>query len=171
VGVLAPAVTCVRKNLHVGEYMSTTINVRKLTLDKIESPDGTNSYEPPKGWRQITVDEFTLSHFNNMLPDHIENRQFIWHKTDAPYNKIYIHAQLYWYADNTGIAFHKEWVYNPKIREGKWVMFYFAFGCNHQFKELSQKECRARDIPHYGNCWHVHECQLCKRTNSYDSSD
>lgn len=151
--------------------MSKTINVRKLTYETIESPDGTDGFEAPKGWRPISLEELTLSHFNNQLPSLIENRQFNWYDEKEPYGKIRVHATLYWYPDNTGVAFHKEWVYDPKTREGQWEMRFFAFGCKHQFKELSQKECHARNMPHYGNCWHTHECQLCKRTMSYSSDD
>lgn len=149
--------------------MTKTINVRKITRETIESPDGTNSYEPPNGWRAITPEELALSHFTTQFPDFIECRQFNWDKESAPYGKMRIHAMMYWYPDKTGVAFHNEWVYDPKTHEGEWKVMYFAFGCKHQFRELSREECRALDIPHYGNCWHVEECQQCQRITSYSS--
>ena len=48
---------------------------------------------------------------------------------------------------------------------------YFAhFGCDHEYRELSMNECRARKISHLGMCWHVVECKHCGRIESYDSS-
>jgi hypothetical protein len=148
-----------------------TVRVLKLVSEYIDSPDGTDSYEMPKGWRSISVEELALTRFNTDCPIFIEQRQFNWDKDTPPYGKKRIHATLYWYHDKTGVAFHKEWVFNPTKREGQWQLSYFAFGCNHKFKELSPAESRARGVEHYGNCWHVHECQLCKYVNSYDSSD
>lgn len=43
--------------------------------------------------------------------------------------------------------------------------------CIHDFKELGGKECRERNIVHWGMCWHVQECIKCKRIISYDTSD
>lgn len=151
--------------------MSKTVRVLKLVSEYVSSPDGTGGYEMPKDWRPITVEELALTRFNTESPEFMEKRQFIWDKDTPPYGKKRIDATLYWYGDKTGIAFHKEWVYNPTQKQGKWELFYFAFGCDHKFKELSQEESRSRGIEHYGNCWHVHECQNCKFINSYDSSD
>lgn len=151
--------------------MSKSVRVFKLAGEYVESPDGTNSYEMPKGWRSITMEELALSNFNNITPEFIEHRQFNWDNDSAPYGKKRIIAQLYWYPDKTGVAFHKEWVYNSKTKQGQWELSYFAFGCKHQFMELSPEESRAQGIAHYGNCWHVHQCQQCKFINSYDSSD
>jgi len=151
--------------------MPKTVHVLKLVSEYIDSPDGTDSYEMPKGWRPITLEELALSRFNNESPAFIEHRQFDWHNDTPPYGKKRIIAILHWYHDKTGVAFHKDWIYNPTKREGQWELSYFAFGCRHQFKELSTEESRARGVAHYGNCWHVHECQLCKYVNSYDSSD
>lgn len=153
--------------------MPKTIRVLKLATEFIDSPDGTDNYEMPNGWRSITTEELALSQFNNESPEFIERRQFDWHSDTQPYGKKRIHATLYWFFDKTGIAFHKEWIYNPGQKQGQWKLFYFAFGCKHQFKELSQQECRAMNIFHYGNgsCWHVHQCQQCKHLTSYDSSD
>lgn len=151
--------------------MSKNLRAFRLIVDFIESPDGTDSYEMPKDWRPITMEELALSKFGHETPDFIERRQFNWSNNAPPYDTKRIHATMYWYGDKTGVAFHKEWVYNPSQREGQWTMFYFAFGCKHQFKELSVEESRSRDILHFGNCYHVHECQLCKVIDSYDSSD
>jgi hypothetical protein len=153
------------------KQMQKTVRVLKLVSEYIDSPDGTDSYEMPKGWRPITLEELTLSRFNNESPAFIEHRQFDWHSDTSPYGKRRIIAILHWYHDKTGVAFHKDWVYNPTKKEGQWELSYFAFGCKHQFKKLSPEESRARGLEHYGNCWHVHQCQKCQFINSYDSSD
>ncbi len=148
-----------------------TVRVLKLVSEYVTSPDGTDSYEMPKDWRPITMEELALSRFNNESPIFIERRQFNWYADTQPYGKKRINATLYWYHDKTGVAFHKEWLYKPSERNGQWVISCFAFGCKHQFKELSQAESLVRGIEHHGNCWHVHECQQCKHIDSYDSSD
>jgi hypothetical protein len=153
--------------------MSKTVRVLKMVSEYVDSLDGTDSYEMPKGWRSITLEELALSKFNNETPAFIEHRQFNWHSDIQPYSKKRITAILHWYHDKTGVAFNKEWVYNPTKKEGQWEISCFAFGCKHQFKELSQEECLKREfpLPHYGMCWHVHECKLCDYVDSYDSSD
>lgn len=41
----------------------------------------------------------------------------------------------------------------------------------HQFREISQEECRARKIYHGGSCYHVSECLKCGVQKHTDSSD
>lgn len=157
--------------------MEKNLRVLKLVPEIIPSVDGTDWYEVPVGWRPITMAELAVSQFNNELPVHIEQRQFNWEQSTLPYGRKRIHATLYWYADKTGIAFHKEWVYkngegrNSGSNQDGWQLSCYAFGCKHQYRELSAEECRAIGVAHYGNCWHVHRCELCKYINSYDSSD
>ena len=43
--------------------------------------------------------------------------------------------------------------------------------CVHQMRELSQKECKARNIEHWGMCWHVYECWKCGLIRAVDSGD
>lgn len=43
--------------------------------------------------------------------------------------------------------------------------------CVHDWKELSQAQCREKSITHHGMCWHVYECTKCGRTMAQDSSD
>lgn len=42
--------------------------------------------------------------------------------------------------------------------------------CIHEFKELSQKECKEESINHYGNCDHVYRCLNCNQIRHVDSS-
>lgn len=41
----------------------------------------------------------------------------------------------------------------------------------HAYRELNQLECRAQNLYHGGNCYHVQECTVCGRNSAYDSSD
>jgi len=47
---------------------------------------------------------------------------------------------------------------------------YFELGCDHDYRELGQKECKDRGIKHWGMCWHEWECKKCGQRKSYDSS-
>jgi hypothetical protein len=44
-------------------------------------------------------------------------------------------------------------------------------GCIHEWKELSVKECREKNITHWGMCWHQYQCNHCGKLMSQDSSD
>lgn len=55
-------------------------------------------------------------------------------------------------------------VYDDPIR-------FFRIGCEHEYRELSQKECKEQNIYHAGRCWHVNKCEKCSHIEAYDSSD
>ena len=40
-----------------------------------------------------------------------------------------------------------------------------------KYRELTLAECRTREIPHHGVCWHFLECTRCGRRRCYDSGD
>lgn len=42
---------------------------------------------------------------------------------------------------------------------------------DHEYKELSQAECRKLGVYHGGNCYHVEKCIHCGNVAAYDSSD
>ena len=42
--------------------------------------------------------------------------------------------------------------------------------CVHEYRELSDLECRERNIHHFGMCWHVYTCEKCGHIISQDSS-
>ena len=147
-----------------------TITVKKLVYETIESPDGTDSYEMPVGWRRITTEEFAAHRLTSDDPVYIEHRQFDWDSDQVPYGKVRIHAMMLWDSDKTGIAIHKQWQ-SGGFANGEYVLSYFAFGCKHEYMELSQAQCHARKLYHSGRCWHTHECQKCHHINAYDSSD
>lgn len=43
--------------------------------------------------------------------------------------------------------------------------------CIHNYKEITQAECRRRGVSHFGNCYHVCRCPKCGAITAYDSSD
>lgn len=130
------------------------------------APDGTRYNDPPKGLRRIDEKAFAQSKYFSYSPELIEFRQIYVKSNDdlSPDRKgIMISMTLYWFHDDTGIAIHADY-WKGKVE-------YFAFGCKHEYKELSQEECRERNIQHYGRCYHVSECKKCGYINAVDSSD
>lgn len=152
--------------------MRKVVQVSKVVYDSTESLDGTSSYEIPKEWRRLPTENLGTTHLASQTPEFIEHRQFDWHDDQPPYSKKRIHAILFWFADKTGVAIHNEWVRTGKPGDnGAYVVTYFVFGCEHQYKALSPDEARAIGVYHGGSCWHVNQCQKCHHLNSYDSSD
>lgn len=147
-----------------------TLIVGKVVSESVESPDGTSSHEMPKGWRRIEAEEFEASKMGYEKPAFIEHRQFDWDNDVVPYGKRRIYAMLYWFQDKTGVAIHREWV-GTGLAKGRYQATFFAFGCKHEYRELSRDEARAIDVYHGGSCYHVHQCKLCSHVDAYDSSD
>ena len=56
---------------------------------------------------------------------------------------------LYHFWDGTGIGIGNDFW-------GGKVLYYKFSGCEHTYRELTQKECREKDIMHHGMCWHVY---------------
>lgn len=48
---------------------------------------------------------------------------------------------------------------------------YARFGCDHQWRGVTQQECHERNILHMGRCYTVRECTLCGKIEGIDSSD
>ncbi len=72
---------------------------------------------------------------------------------------------LYFFYDGTGIAMTHTYGKNKMLR-------YFKFAsCEHNYSELSMKECQSRGIYYSGNCYHVYECTKCNWIEAVDSSD
>lgn len=131
----------------------------------------------PLGWRELTTMEFANSQFRayswawdeyrQMIPETSEKRPAYltynkWQKRDVATTLC---ARLFFYDDGTGLAIVADG-YNDKA-----PVRFFAFGCEHDYHELSSAECHKRGIYHAGRCWHVNECLTCKHVLSYDSSD
>ena len=144
-----------------------------MSLDKLVScggdalaPDKTKYNDPPIGLRRITEKDFVQGKFFMYNPMFIEHRQiYVKSKEDLTGDRkgIMIDMILYWFHDGTGVAMHRDYS-GGKVE-------YFAFGCKHEYRELSQDQCRVRGIHHWGRCYHVYECKLCDYIDAVDSSD
>ena len=137
---------------------------------KLQKQHGTYNDFPP-GWRRITEAEFVGSRYFGYTPQFTEHRQMCrppQHMTEGHM----LGAVLYFFDDGTGVAVeahrppHK---YNEKRPVP--VVRYYAFGCAHEYREMSMAECKTEEITHNGNCWHVFLCEKCGQVNAYDSSD
>lgn len=133
--------------------------IQKIEHVDIESIDGTDDNVEPIGFREITEKEFAQSQFFQYTPDYMESRQIY----DSKLSDKAFTVEIFWFQDKTGLALSRDYW------EGK--MRYFACGCDHNYKELSQKECQKAGIAHEGRCWHVLKCKKCKHIYSVDSSD
>ena len=131
----------------------------KADEDRIEKEYGGYNYAPPN-WKEIKEEEFTTSHFFTYTPKFSEYRQIIF--GDISKGEM-MSVQMFYFHDGTGVALYPDW------REGKVRYFKFA-KCDHDSVELTQDECKKRDIQHFGMCWHVYECKKCGYIESYDSS-
>lgn len=122
--------------------------------------------EKPNGWRAITQEEFATSVFFSYMPTAIEFRQV---KQDEKRGNLSCYMYYYW--NGTGIALASECTYTPRAPSSVTSVKYFAFGCKHEYAELSRDMAHAAGIYHAGRCYHVTKCTKCGHVWSYDSSD
>jgi hypothetical protein len=139
--------------------------LEKLVHTDEKAPDGTQFNDPPIGLRRITEKEFVRSQFFVETIALEEYRQIhVEDKITLKRGRNHMIAlKMYWFHDGTGVAIHNDY-WGEKVE-------YFAFGCQHDYHELSKDECVKRGIQHWGMCWHVTECSKCNYINCYDSSD
>lgn len=117
----------------------------------------------PEGWREITEKEFSCSSFFYYSPLYIEaGNTFCYSPNGTPLSQSFS-ATLFYLPNKTGVAIQTEY-WKQKVR-------YYKFGCAHQYKELSSQECKNKNISHFGNCYHVYQCQICGDIKVEDSSD
>lgn len=129
-----------------------------MTKVKTEKFGGYN--DPPPNFKEMTELEWAQSSYFSQDPIHKEFRQFVITGTNG--RNTYHNFRLYYMDEHSGYAITNEY-YEGKVRV-------FKFGCEHRYKELSQAECRDKKINHYGNFFHVTECENCGHIMCYDSS-
>ena len=132
--------------------------------------------DAPPGWREITPKELaSRTHYGSRLPDTIEFRQFILPETKDAERPVYQDVNLQRFYDGTGVAIVMNFWGGQRYGDDGWEkgvhVRFFAFGCDHDRRELSYTECHKRGIRHEGKCWHVHECRKCGHIEGHDSSD
>lgn len=121
-------------------------------------------------WKLLTEKEFAQSKFFSYSPIiyvyeqiHISNDKELYELIPFDDDKTYArNFQLFWTSVNEGYAIYSDY--------WKGKIYYFQFGCQHEYAELSYETCKKRGITHHGHCWHVTECKKCGDIFSYDSS-
>lgn len=137
--------------------------IYELTVSEQSQEPGTYN-KAPKGWKEISEKDFARSMFFTYSPKSMEHRQVFYDwDGNALGEKYWLSITMFHMHDGTGFAMSSEWT-DGKVR-------YFRFGCEHQYRGLSQQECRDRGIAHFGSCYHVSECGVCGHIKSIDSSD
>jgi len=117
----------------------------KRLLDQLETPYN-HLYE---GWREITECEFTRSGFFNVPIVATQYKQVM---LPSEQEKGSRSIRAFLFQDGAGVAMSQDY-WQGKIR-------YFAFGCQHEFKEET-----------IGRCLHQHTCIKCGFVQIIDSSD
>lgn len=102
------------------------------------------------------------------VPNYIEFRQVL----NIPDASTILSTQIYWYYNFAiAIVYPDNWgLERDKVKYDTGLR-YFRIGCEHDFRELTRKECLNREIDHYGMCYHVYECENCGVIEAHDSSD
>lgn len=127
----------------------------------------------PTNWRVISEAEFAKSDFFIYLWDDVKHMQLLATENGDPaavelrngkYYSMMLTVRIFSYRNRSdGYAISRS------HEDG--VVFYFRWGCQHKFKELTLRECEEKQIYHGGRSFHVYKCSLCGDINSIDSSD
>ncbi len=122
----------------------------------------------PDQLRTITEKEFAQSNFFTYSPDKVEYRQVHGCSDEITKQLGYdrqqmIELRLYYMTDGGGFALHNNY--------WKGTIHFLKFGCEHNYRELSQLEAVENNVSHYGMCYHVYKCQTCGHIMAQDSSD
>lgn len=157
---------------------------------QFEFSSGNSGYRNLKTGEWIYSDEYQLRQYVEDFGDY--------NSMPSPWQEISVNKYIHKRSSHKPIKFESRYVTNNNIGyvnieffngfglavrlPNKWKLQnneivyvedfrYYLIGCDHSFNELSYYECKERGIPHYGKCWHVHECVKCKKIESADSSD
>jgi len=137
------------------------------TSEQLEEFKGYGGFnDAPPNFKEITAKEFAESGFFTWCKVATEHRQIIPDRISRKALRKPIKFQLSYtlFYMNHGSHFAMT-VDNKKVR-------YFTFAkCHHGSSvELSMAEANAIGHRHFGNCYHVHKCNLCGHVWAYDSS-
>ena len=116
----------------------------------------------PPGWREITEAEFVKGPFFSYLPTRVEFRQLVGSDIRCERGSPLVDARLFFFSDGTGVALMDDhWA--GKVR-------YFAFGCNHKWREVYGEEAKKLGIGRLYSHDHAYVCDNCGRKRVLDSS-
>lgn len=139
-------------------------HIANENFNPLKTKDYNSHYNhPPSRLKEISESD-AAKILNVKQPEYLEYRQ-INHDIDniSFINKplSHLHGMIFYYWNKTCLM----------IVTDKYKFRYFLGGCQHKFKNLTQSECYARKISHFGNCYSVTECTLCGQIETIDSSD
>ena len=119
----------------------------------------------PPGWREITPEEFAITCVKNRI-SHTQFRSMRDHTKG--FTTELLDGQLFIFPDLTGVAVTSEYQYQgPHFTDYVYATKFWAFGCNHQFKEVAWDQ-------KYGTQFqglHLWQCKQCGEQQVVDSSD
>lgn len=131
----------------------------------------------PSPWVETDIREFWYLYMS-YKPDNIEYRQ-IMPKEEPKLNLPYCTSVKIFYFHDIAYAVlcPNGWEWKDENGKNLGRIRYkdhprcLRIGCAHKWKELNKEECGKRKILHFGNCYHVSECEKCGLIESVDSSD
>lgn len=128
--------------------------------------------EFPPNMREISPSEFWHK-MSGFVPQKIEFRQpLVKVDENYPFTCFWGDLILHYVDDQSGYAYTVNWDPSPhhKGPHDFWPRFFWFGPCRHTWKELTPSEAQDKGAMHFGMCYHVLECCLCKKLSSYDSS-
>lgn len=145
-------------------YLIDVIRDNNVDIDELEKQFGiTSANDPPFNFKEITEEEFAKSHFFVYTPIATGYSQVYLDRANGFSSENFRAMRFFFMHDNRGYAMSSDYW------EGG--IHYYSFGCSHDYRQLSMQECRARNITHFGRCYHVYECNICHYIDAVDSSD
>jgi hypothetical protein len=150
---------------HATTYGPNHPDYDPVANDEIERHEKTfgRYNDAPPGWREISEKEFVQGQFFlNPLTKH-EFRQILHAGVNSEKGHALVNARLYFFHDGTGVALMND-CWAGKLR-------YFAFGCDHTYREVYGEEARKLGLRPLGQCDHAYLCDKCDHTMLVDSSD
>lgn len=125
------------------------------------SDERLHSNSLPPLFREISIEEFAKSDFFTYGFKYIDHKQATrdYEDNDLP---AMLAVQLFYMGDGTGYGISSDF-WGGKIT-------YYAFGCKHQYKEISAVEAKKLGIDHWGMFCHVYKCAECGAIHVTDSS-
>lgn len=128
----------------------------KETASRLRELTGGFNEFPPQ-WREISEKEFVNRGFFHYMAQIIEYRQML---AKEKKEKLLCATLFHMPVPGEGFA----------LAHQAGELRFFAFGCDHQWKELTPLEAREEGVTHFGTFDHVYKCSKCGRTKAEDSS-
>jgi len=132
------------------------------------SPDGTHFNATPKGWREVTSEEYAGSIAFSHEPQRVEYRQMT--RSEGVQLDTVLMGNLEWYYNGTGTCICSVQEPNPKGFGFRPRLRFFLFGCDHEYRGMTQEEQKEHGVQDYAFNTHYF-CPKCGHIECHDSSD